>query len=103
MKDFSQLPGYELVEPGLRDLQNGIESVEALLVSIASRRLRRAGLPIPPAAQLPREPELELYRLLRQLRPTDAYSAYNALLRRITKFESALERATLRSSPSPRL
>jgi hypothetical protein len=55
------LPGEELVRRGLRDLEEGIESVDSLLVSIVAPRLRHLGLTIPETVL---EPELRLYRLL---------------------------------------
>lgn len=49
------LPGEDLIEAGLRDLREGRETVEALLVAIGSPRLRRLGLELP--EQLPHNPE----------------------------------------------
>jgi hypothetical protein len=85
---LEHLPGGDLVERGQRDLEQGRESVEALLVSIAASRLRKAGLRI--AYVLP-DPEHRLYERLVQAEPDSAHSRYNALLRRLTSFESALE------------
>jgi hypothetical protein len=39
---LTSLPGHELVLKRLQDLECGIESVEALLVSIGAPRLRAA-------------------------------------------------------------
>lgn len=84
----STLPGADLVERGLDDLARGIESVEALLVSIGARRLRDAGLlverPFP-------APEQRLYALLAAEDPDAAHSRYNALIRRLVSFEQAVE------------
>jgi hypothetical protein len=88
------LPGYELIEKGLVELRSGSLSMEALLIALSAPRLRRLGLALPPQNELPDEPELRLYRLLRQEFPADAYSRYNALLRRLISFEHALERGT---------
>jgi polyhydroxyalkanoate synthesis regulator phasin len=77
-----------LVEKGQLDLEHGRESVEALLVSIAASRLRKAGLRI---ARVLSDPEHRLYEKLAQAEPDSAHSRYNALLRRLTSFESALE------------
>jgi hypothetical protein len=56
-----ELPGEDLVRKGIADLERGIESVEALLVSIGAPRLEGLGFevsnPIP-------SPELRLYELL---------------------------------------
>lgn len=82
------LPGGDLVEKGQRDLDSRRETVEALLVSIAAPRLRRAGVDVD--EPLP-DPEHRLYRKLAETDPDSAHSRYNALLRRLTSFESALE------------
>jgi hypothetical protein len=86
--EFSHLPGGDLVERGLRDLDGPSETVEALLVSIAAPRLRELGVPV--AAPLP-DAEHRLYERLAREDPDSAHSRYNALLRRLTSFESALE------------
>ena len=89
--DDRELPGEDLIEAGLRDLELGVESVEALLVSIGAPRLRELGLPV--ASPFP-EPELRLYERLRGDDPDGAHSAYNALVRRLVSFERAAERAS---------
>jgi hypothetical protein len=81
-----RLPGEDLVRLGLRDLCDGIESVESLLVSIGAPRLGRLGLTIPPSFP---EPELRLYRLLTKLHGDAAHSRYNALIRRLVSYERA--------------
>ena len=91
MTDLEGLPGGELVAQGLADLRAGRETVPALLVSIASRRLRAAGLPVPEHAIS--DGELRLYRALCEEEPTGAYSRYNSLLRRLASFAGALEHA----------
>ena len=73
---------------GLRDLERHRETVEALLVSIAAPRLRDAGLNVPRALT---DAEHRLYEELARTDPDSAHSRYNALLRRLTSFESALE------------
>ncbi len=86
--ELEHLPGGELVAKGLEDLARSSETVEALLVSIAAPRLRALGLPV--ERPLP-EPEHRLYERLAREDPDSAHSRYNALLRRLTSFESALE------------
>ena len=86
--EFSHLPGGDLVAKGLQDLAGSRETVEALLVSIATPRLRNLGVLV--AAPLP-DPEHRLYERLSREDPDSAHSRYNALLRRLTSFESALE------------
>ena len=86
--EFSHLPGGDLVAKGLVDLARSRETIEALLVSIATPRLRdlgRAGRRATPDA------EHRLYERLAREDPDSAHSRYNALLRRLTSFESALE------------
>ncbi|HEY3204307.1 MAG TPA: hypothetical protein VGL03_11670 [Thermoanaerobaculia bacterium] len=82
------LPGAELVENGIADLSKGIESVEALLVSIGAPRLRRIGFIVP--RSIP-SPEHRLYEVLARTGPDSAHSRYNALLRRLVSFERAAE------------
>ena len=86
--EFEHLPGGDLVAKGLADLGRSTVTVEALLVSIAAPRLRELGVLI--AAPLP-NPEHRLYERLAREDPDSAHSRYNALLRRLTSLESALE------------
>ena len=83
------LPGNDLIEAGLRDLHDGRETIEALLVAIGSPRLRRLGIELPD--QLPIDPEHRLYRLLAADESDSAHSRYNALIRRLVSFERAAE------------
>lgn len=85
---FADLPGADLVGRGVRDLAAGRRSVEALLVSRASVRLRSCGVPV--GEPLP-DADHELYRLLAQRDGTGAHSAYNALTRRLVSFMHAAE------------
>ena len=85
------LPGETLVRQGLADFQAGRCSIQACLVTMASPRLGRAGWLPPAGAGRIAEPELQLYRLLRQ-QGGDAYSRYNAWLRELVSFEQALDR-----------
>ena len=114
---FAGLPGAELVCAGLAALEALAENsretpaatpelpVEALLVAIGARRLRRAGVPVPDTAVMPKEPELALYEALARRHGNDAHSRYNALLRRLVSFERAAEALSVRmakaSSPAP--
>jgi hypothetical protein len=83
------LPGEDLIEAGLRDLHEGRETVEALLVAIGSPRLRLLGLELP--AQLPTDSEYRLYDLLAQDDQDSAHSRYNAYIRRLVSYERAAE------------
>jgi hypothetical protein len=83
-----KLPGADLVETGIVDLERGAETAEALLVSIGAPRLTQLGMQIPkPLAN----PEHRLYELLSRDDPDDAHSRYNALIRRLVSFERAAE------------
>jgi hypothetical protein len=87
--DLGALPGGDLVAAGLRDLEQGKESIEALLVLVGAPRLRRAGLAVPVRAVA--RPEHRLYEELAKVHGDGAHSKYNALLRRLVSFERALE------------
>jgi hypothetical protein len=87
-RPFADLPGADLVDRGMRDLAAGRASVEALLLSRASARLRSCGVaidkPLPDA-------DRELYLLLAERDGDGAHSAYNALTRRLVSFMHAAE------------
>lgn len=85
---FARYPGGDLVEQGLKDLQDGRETIYSLLVSIGAPRLRRLGFDIERSVA---SPEHRLYALLAQEGPNSAHSRYNALIRRLVSFERALE------------
>ena len=88
--NLNELPGAEIILPGLNDLRNGeSNTIGALLIAIASTRLSEAGLDIPKDHLAP-EPELTLYANLQDKRE-DAYSYYNALLNQLNSFCNALE------------
>jgi hypothetical protein len=83
------LPGEDLIEAGVRDLREGRETLEALLVAIGSPRLRRLGLELP--EQLPQNATQRLYDLLAQDDQDSAHSRYNAYIRRLVSYERAAE------------
>jgi hypothetical protein len=88
--ELNELPGSELILPGLEDLHHGRNNtIGSLLIAIASTRLTEAGLDIPKES-LATEPELALYDYLQNERD-DAYSYYNALLNSLNSFCAALE------------
>lgn len=88
--NLNELPGAEIILPGLNDLLNGeSNTIGALLIAIASTRLTEAGLDIPKDHLSP-EPELTLYANLQDQRD-DAYVYYNALLNQLNSFCNALE------------
>jgi hypothetical protein len=82
----STIPGDELVRRGIRDLEQGVESQESLLVSIGAPRLRRLGFELPRTFE---SPEVRLYELLRTQHGDAEHSRYNALIRRLVSFERA--------------
>lgn len=86
---YTDLPGGDLVQAGLPDLDRGVESVAALLVASFATRLRSLGVPVPdvPIA----EPEHRLYRLLAETEPETAHHRYNALVSRLVSFAQAAE------------
>jgi outer membrane protein assembly factor BamD (BamD/ComL family) len=88
---ISQLPGYELYLEGMEALRKGDwDTVAAQLLMIATTRLGKAGLPIPPHSQNT-PAHLVFYRLLANQYP-DAHYRYNASLQRLDKFCRAVER-----------
>ena len=87
MHHRSDLPGADLISAGLADLEQGVESVAALLVSIGAPRLEALGVPVP--RSLP-DPEHRLYERLGRDDQDAAHSRYNALVRRLVSFERAL-------------
>lgn len=88
--DYQDLPGSELVIPGLIDVAHGtFDSVEALLVAIGAPRLRTLGINLP--HDFSELPEHELYLKLGNIHGNDAHSKYNALIRRLVSFERALD------------
>jgi hypothetical protein len=85
---FEDLPGGDIVVTGLRDLEQGVESAESLLVASFAPRLARLGIGLPQAG--PTEPEHRLYELLARENPRSAHGRYNALVRRMVSFARAL-------------
>lgn len=90
MTDLEGLPASETIARGLSDLQEGALTVDALLVAVAARRLADLGLPMPPSADLPKDPELALYDLLCG-QSDDPFFAYRARLDELDSFVSSLE------------
>jgi hypothetical protein len=91
------LPGEALIRQGLRDVATGRQTPEALLVAIARPRLTGARLLPAVREPWPEEPERSLYQLL-CAESGDAYARYNALLRELTSFESALDHRLRRAA-----
>lgn len=89
---MKNLPGAEIVLPGIADIEAGRRTVNASAVQCAANRLRRLGLNARgadgniPAAHA-------LYRQLSSELGTGAHSRYNAILSRVASFAGAAERA----------
>ena len=84
------LPGGELVNKGLADLARNEETVESLLVSIGSPKLRSLGVDLAAPFE---NPEHRLYALLGQKHGDNAHGQYNALVRLLVSYERALASA----------
>jgi hypothetical protein len=82
------LPGGEAVDVGRGDLAAGRESVESLMVSLASARLNREGVPLP--ATRIADPEMRLFRLLERSSGGLAHARYLACLRQMSSFADAV-------------
>ncbi len=80
-------PGQDIIDQGILDLTNGVETIPALLVLIGAPRLRQAGITIPQSNLT--SPEHRLYEILRAENPNAAHSRYNAWIRRLVSFEHA--------------
>ncbi len=89
--DLEGLPGIDRIEKGLRDLDRGHRSTDALLVAVAAQRLRELGLRVPESEALLEEPDLALYESLTGHASGDPYFRYNALRQELDSFISCLE------------
>ena len=87
------LPGAEMIDKGLLDLERNEETIESLLVSIGSPKLRSLGVEVGDATF--DEPEHRLYALLSRQHGDNAHGQYNALVRLLVSYERALACARL--------
>lgn len=85
------LPGAELIDKGLADLARSEETIESLLVSIGSPKLRSLGVDVAHPAFA--DPEHRLYALLSRTHGNNAHGQYNAFVRRLVSYERALAHA----------
>ena len=92
MEISDALPGADLIRAGMRDLREGVESIEALLVLVGAPRLRRLGFDVPD--DTPYFPEDRLYEKLAAADSDSAHARYNALIRKLVSFERAAECAS---------
>lgn len=81
------LPGGDVIGKGLADLARNEETIESLLVSIGSPRLRSLGVFLGPTFD---NPEHRLYALLGHEHGDNAHGQYNALVRLLVSYERAL-------------
>ena len=81
---YDDLPGAELVLPGIEDLRRGVESVPALLAAIGRPRLLGLGFEVP--SHPFNEPEHRLYFRLAAEYDDEAHTQYNILIRRLVCF-----------------
>lgn len=93
------LPGGDLVDRGLADLAAGLVTDESLLVSVAAPRLRREGIPVPPALD---DPETRLYDRIAERSGELAHARYGALLRQAVSFADACRLARIDRGPRAR-
>jgi hypothetical protein len=92
-EEFKGLPGGDLIQDGLDDLEEGKISESALLVLVARPRLLALGIPVKVPENLPAGPvEHALYSAIEERLGRGAHSYYNSLIRRAVSFEHALER-----------
>jgi len=84
-------PGGELIGPGLEAFARGQVTDESLLVCIVLPRLRRHGLALDAAAIDPELANAALYERVAARAADGAHAAYNALIRRATRFCNALD------------
>lgn len=84
----ADLPARDHVARGLADLAEGRLTQDALLVAVASNRLRAAGIDVP---AIPDRPKDRLWELLERDVGRDAHGRYNALVGRLLSFADALD------------
>ena len=94
MDTLMDLPGADIVERGLGDLDAGRDTPEAALISMAAPRLRALGLAVTGSAES--EAGHRLYHLLSEADRASAHSRYNALVGSMASFARAAEHATPR-------
>jgi hypothetical protein len=90
---LSDLPGADIILPGLEDYAAGRLTKGSLLVRIGRPRFAAVGLldGMPPAPALDRDAEHLLYELLCRELKRNAYPEYRSLLRLLVSFENAAD------------
>ena len=90
-EDWSRYPGGPIVQKGLHDLAEGIESIESVALLVARARLNFLGIPIPEKA-FATSAEHRLYEMLCEEFGLDGYARYNALTRQLASFLNSYRR-----------
>ncbi|PIR25091.1 MAG: hypothetical protein COX62_02605 [Deltaproteobacteria bacterium CG_4_10_14_0_2_um_filter_43_8] len=94
------LPGAEIVDVGLRHLNNrNLSSIEALAVAELRPKLRFLGVPVPDISQNMPQTRTLLYQAMEKQHGDMAYVRFCALLERIDSFCDAL--ASIVPTPQP--
>ncbi|HEY3552346.1 MAG TPA: hypothetical protein VGK66_01535 [Solirubrobacterales bacterium] len=86
-QELDKLPGAEIVLPGIKDLEAGRETIDALAVSAAAKKLGVSDLLSVANAEEPAAHRL--YKRLNSELGDAAHSRYNAILSRVAKFARA--------------
>lgn len=90
--DLPDLPGFEIFDQGMADLESGRDTPEAAALRMASRRLTGLGLDVP-AEEGPVPASHHLYELLAATDPRTAHGRFNAIAARLSSFINAVEHA----------
>lgn len=95
------LPGWEIVDSGLRDLAHGdVSSLHALAILELLPRLRFLGVPVPHVSHPVSNPRTLLYQTMEAKEGDMAYVRFCALLERTDSFCDTL--AWITSIPKPK-
>lgn len=97
--NLCEYPGGDLVAQGLADLKRNVCSVEALLVMVATTRLRDLGFEVLAIEGVSRPYEHALYEALESNMPLGAHAAYNALIQRLVSFVNTYSQTNRSDSP----
>jgi len=92
--DIAKLPGAEIVLPGIKDLEAGRETINALAVRAAASKLGVS--PLAGDAEADEPAAHRLYQRLNDELGDGAHSRYNAILARVSSFARAAGHARTR-------
>lgn len=89
------IPGWEIIDSGLRDIVNGnLSSVNALAVAEARPKLRFLGIPVPDVTKQISNIRTLLYNTMEKQEGDMAHPRFCALLERVDSFCHALSSIT---------